>query len=203
MIEVKIDKKQINRVQNALSSMQSQTPNVLKKAINETAKQARKEMAEKAKQNYALKTSGFNSSMRIKNATVGKLQADIITKGEALEIGKFKASPFRYTTGKNRPAYIKAKVLSQSQMKALVKSGVKAFVARFRNGHVAVAQRVPGKVMESNPKKTFLKKLLSPSIPQMIGNETKVYGEVEPRIQTLLQENIQRELIRTMGGGKE
>lgn len=202
MIEIKVDKNQINKVQNTLHSMQMKSPEVLKKAINETAKQARKELSQKAQQTYALKTRGFNSSMKIKGATVSKLEANIITKGEALEIGKFKASPFKYTTGKNRPSYIKAKVLSSSNMKALIKSDVKAFVSKFRNGHVAIVQRVPGKVMESNPKKTFLKKLLSPSIPQMIGNEREVYGSVEPKIQTLLQENIQRELIRVMGGGK-
>lgn len=199
MIEIQVDQEQLNKVLNTLQSMQDEMPSVVKKAVNTTARQARRKLADKAKETYALKLSGFNQSMTIKNATVGRLEAGIVTKGETLELGKFRAPLKVYSgTNKNRPPFIKAKVLNESSLKALVTSETKAFVTRFKSGHVAIVQRVPGKKMESNEKKTFIKKLLSPSIPKMIGNEEKVYGVIEPEIRELIKENVQKELIKTL-----
>lgn len=198
MLTFEVDKEQIDTIEKALSEIQKDSKTILKKAINRTAKEARKQLAKTAKETYAVKISGFNKSMTIKSATVSKTEAIIKSKGEALEIGKFRASPFRYANGKDRPKEIKAKVLTASSMKALVKGDTKAFVARFKSGHVAVVERNPDKKMASNPKKSALKKLLSPSLPQMLGNEKKIYNKIEPQIKELLQKNIKQEVERTL-----
>lgn len=197
---IQIELSGIERIEEALNGMENKTPSVLKSALNATAKEARKELANKAKKTYAVKISGFNKTMKIKNATVGKMEAVIKARGEAMELGQFRASPFKVTNGADRPESMKGKVMTAHQMKALVKSDVKAFVVKFKSGHVAVVERVPGKKMKSNPKKEFLKKLLSPSIPQMVGNEKEVYGEIRPKIDQLLQENISRQIDRILGG---
>ena len=185
---------------SVMNGLQKESNAILKKAINDTAKQSRKSLASEAKQTYAVKVSGFNKSMTIKNATVSKLEATIKSKGEAMELGQYKAQPFRVATGASRPKQIKAKVLTQSSMKSLISGDIKAFVAKFKSGKVAVVERDESRRMKSNPKKAFLKKLLSPSIPQILGNEKKVYGKVEPEIENLLSENIRRELQKVMEG---
>lgn len=195
-----MEETQIDKIQKALGELKTKTPNVLKKAINDTAKQTRMKLGNKAKEKYAVKKSGFNKDMTIKNATVGRLEATIKTKGEAMEVGQFRASPFRVTNGKNRPKSIKAKVLTSSSMKELIKGDTKAFVTKFKSGHVAVVERVPSKQMKSNPKKEFLKKLLSPSTPQMIGSKKYVYGEIQPEIQSLLEKNIQKQIQKVLEG---
>lgn len=202
MIAIDINQKDLKRIEDALTGVEKTAPNVLKIALNATAKQTRSELSKKARKAYAVKVSGFNKSMNTKNATTGKLEAVIKTKGEAMELGQFRAAPFRVANGDDRPENIRGKVLTQSQMADLVKSDIKAFVVKFKSGHVAVVERVPGKKMKSNPHKEFLRKLLSPSIPQMIGNEKEVYGEVRTKIGQLLEENIRKQVDRVLGGGK-
>lgn len=201
MLTFEVDKEQIDTIEKALSGIKKDSKTILKKAINKTAKEVRKQLAKTAKETYAVKISGFSKSMTIKSATVSKTEAIIKSEGEGLEIGKFRASPFRYANGKDRPKEIKAKVLTASSMKALVKGNTKAFVARFRNEkstHLAIVERDSNKKMRSNPKKDALKKLLSPSIPQMLGNEKKVYNKIEPQMKELIQKNIKQELERTL-----
>ena len=69
----------------------------------------------------------------------------------------------------------------------------KAFVVRYQSGHITIGQRVPGK---RKPEKEFVKTLLSPSTPNMLGYEQGVYGVVEPQMYDLLQRNIQTQILR-------
>lgn len=201
MIVYEVDKAHYENIMKVLNGVQKDSKAILKKAINNTAKQARKSLASEAKETYAVKVSGFNKSMKLKSATVSNIEATIQSKGEALEIGKYKAQPFKVATGSNKPKQIKAKVLTESSMRALINGDTKAFVAKFRsNGHVAVVERDESRRMKSNPKKAFLKKLLSPSVPQMLGNEKNIFGKIEPEIDDLLTLNIKSELQRVMEG---
>ena len=70
----------------------------------------------------------------------------------------------------------------------------KAFVIRYKNGHVTVAQRVPGKRMKSDPSREAVKTLQSLSVPAMLGGEKGVYRELEPQINDMLQRNIQAQI---------
>ena len=70
---------------------------------------------------------------------------------------------------------------------------------KYRSGHVTVGQRVPGKQMKSKPDKEFVKTLLSPSTPNMLGYEKGVYGMVEPQMYDMLQKSIQEQIQRFLG----
>ena len=74
----------------------------------------------------------------------------------------------------------------------------KAFVVKYQSGHITIGQRVPGKRMKSKPEKEFVKTLLSPSTPNMLGYEQGVYGVVEPQMYDTLQRNIQEQILRYM-----
>lgn len=194
LISFEIDEATMEMINIGLGDLRSQSGKVLKKAVNATAKQARTELAKKAKEAYVVKQSRFTKAMTIKKATDAAPSAIIHVTGEQLELRDFKVSPAKYQAyGKDKapPEAYKAKVIKANTMKKLVHGENKAFLARFRNGRVALVQR--------RTKKRFpLKKLMSNSIPIMIGNENNVYGVLEPKIHDLLMENIHKEIDRVV-----
>ena len=201
MINIELDPNVLSAINAKLEVVGKEAPYLIQNTLNEVAKKARDMLAEKAQETYALKTNSFKKDMKIKRATKGNLEAVIKTKGGVLELRDFKASPSGYVPGRRKGSLgVKGKVLKSSSMKRLDLGGNKAFIIRFKSGHISVAQRVPGKRMKSNPQKEFVKKLLSPSIPKMIGNEKKVYGIVRPRIEEDIQNSINKHLKRILGG---
>jgi len=193
LIKIEVDKVMIQAIEKKLNTMGNKTPEVLKKALNETAKQGRKQLAIEAQKTYVIKSGRFNKAMTVKNATKGNLEAVIGSTGEVTELKDFKVSPSKFATGEKRPEIVKAKGLKNNSLKALQKGDLKAFVTRFASGHVAVVQR-RGKA------RLPLKKLLSPSIPKMLGNEEKVYGIVEPDLLKNLQKNLNKYIAKTLEG---
>lgn len=186
----------VKTIANQLGKYRDKAPTVLKKALNATAKNARTMLAKQAQKVYVIQRSRFNKAMSIKNATDKKLEALVKATGTSLELIDFEIDPKEPSTGAARPDITTGKVLKSSGMKRLEVGGIKAFIAQFRNGHISIVQR---RGAERFP----VRKLLSPSIPKMIGNEKAVYGEVEPEIAALLDKNICKFIDRTITkGGK-
>ena len=189
---IEIDtKKQIARIEKALGDLSSKAPIVLTKAINATAKDAQIILAKKAQETYAVKSGRFNKAMKIKNASTRRLTATITATGSPMELKDFKVSPASAPTAGNRPDITKGKVFSSSSLKRLQKGNLKAFVSRFKSGHVAVVQR-------TGTERLPVKKLLSPSIPQMLGNKKKVFNIIKPKIESNLQKNIGIQIEKMM-----
>lgn len=185
------DNGMVQTIANQLGEYADKAPTVLKQALNATAKDVRSMLAEQAKEIYIVQKSKFNKAMKIKNASARKLEALIVTAGAPLELIDFKTNPKKPSAGSARPDVMTGKVLVQSSMKRLEMGNLKAFVAKFKSGHVSIVQR-------KGPERLPVKKLLSPSIPKMIGNEKQVYGEVEPKIAELLDANIRKYITRTL-----
>lgn len=188
------DNGMINTIAKQLGEYSSKAPTVLKQALNATAKDARTLLAEQAKDIYVVQKSKFNKAMTIKNASTAKMEALITATGKPLELIDFKASPKKPSTGTQRPDITTGKVLTSSSMKRLEVGGIKAFVAQFSSGHVSIVQR-------RGAERLPVKKLLSPSIPKMIGNETEVYGKVKPEIASMLEANIRKYIAKTIEKG--
>lgn len=181
------------KIARILGNMRDQARPVLKKALNATAKDARKLLAKKAQETYAVKISGFNKGTKIKNATNANLAATINVTGRANELISFRVNPATYRAGAARPDIIKGKVLKASSLKQLKKGNVKAFIVKYASGHVTVAQRLDS---ERLPIKT----LYSPSNPSMIGS-AKVYGVLRPQIGEMLQDEICKQISKTLSKG--
>lgn len=189
LITFEYDQQLLKTIEDALGDLQGESRKVLKNAVNKTAKQAKEKLAEKAEETYVVKKTRFTKAMATKNATVSKPEATIEITGAQLELKDFKVSPATYNPS-NRPSMTKAKVLLSSSMKPL-QAGSKAFLAKFANGHVSVVQR--------RTRRRFpLKKLLSNSIPTMIGSQERVYGIVEPDIYNDLMANIHAEIGKVL-----
>ncbi|BBF42001.1 hypothetical protein lbkm_0683 [Lachnospiraceae bacterium KM106-2] len=197
MIVVKIDQSELSKIEKDLGNFSKKSKYVLKKAINQTAKETRKDLLNAARTKYAVKVGRFNSAAKIKNASIGSLIATIYATGSPLEIKDFRVSPGSY--GK-KVKVAKGKVYRVGSLVPLQKGTLKAFVAKFKSGHVSVVERVPGKKMKSNQTKDALKKLFSPSVPTMLGNEKMLVGVVEPTIQEQLDKNISLIILEVLGG---
>lgn len=185
------DKGMVETIARQLGEYHDKAPTVLKQALNATAKDARSMLANQAKDIYVVQKSKFNKAMTIKNASARKLEALIVTAGAPLELIDFKTNPKKPPTDAERPDVTTGKVLVKSSLKRLEMGDLKAFVARFKSGHVSIVQR-------RGPERLPLRKLLSPSIPKMIGNEQQVYGEVQPKIAELLDANIRKYIKKTV-----
>lgn len=185
MISFEVEKDAIAKISKNLSEVYMKSPQALKNAVNQTARQARKLLADKAKDAYTVKTGRFNKAMTIKNATTRNPTAIIIAKGSPMELKDFRVSPNK--PGYNPKGTTRAKVYSSSVLKALEIRGIKAFVVQFRSGHVSVAQRV-------GQDRLPIKTLYSTSVPKMIGNEKEVYGVIEPKIQEILDKCVQAQV---------
>ena len=175
-ISVKIDDE---KVKKKLGELKDKSPKVAAKALNRTAKDARKKLADKAREAYTVKTGKFNSSMKIKSATAGNLEAIIRSAGSPLTL-----TSFSHRARKGAAAAAQ----KGGGFKALDKSGIKAW--KGMNGLIwqrKGADRLPIKALRSN------------SIPVMIGSEKHVYGIIKPDIQSTLNKNIEAEIKKLTG----
>lgn len=186
------DEAMLHVIEMALGNLKSESRKVLKNAVNATAKQAQADLAAKAKETYDVKKTRFTKAMDLRKATVSRQEATIKVTGEQLELHDFKSSPSTYKAGRTQADAVKAKVLLSSAMKPLVKGDLKAFLVKFQSGHVTIAQR-------KGESRFPTKKLLSNSIPKMVGNQDKVYGVVEPHIYSNLMDNIMKEISKVVG----
>ena len=204
MITYQVDMDDLLKIESALNMTKDKSKLVLRGALNETAKEVRNLLADEAAKTYVMKRSKFLKHMAIDKAKVSNLEAIIHSSGRVNELYDFKVSPYKFQPH-NKPAYHKGQVMKQNGMgKLILKPGTardqyKAFVVRYQSGHITIGQRVPGKRMKSKPEKEFVKTLLSPSIPGMLGNEEKVYGVVAPKIEDILAEHIRQQIEKFLG----
>lgn len=211
-IDIKCDTS-LYYIEKKLKNLKSQAPSVLAKALNQTAKNARKELQTKAKEEYTVKAGKFNKAMKINNAKKSRLTAVITSEGKPLQLSKFK-------TRFNKGDAAEAKGLKKHKLKPFVLGGadnegkdLKGFIAKFSSGHIALVQRVPGKYMKGKEPGTIgegkrkrvrkkgvqaIKEFYSVSIPKMIGSEENVYGVVEPNIESNLKKNIDLQIAKLL-----
>lgn len=188
-LQFELDDGMLKAVQDALGTLKGDTGKVLKNAVNATARKAKKQLADKAKETYAVQQSRFTKAMKQRNATAANPTATIEVTGKQLELKDFEVSPDAYNP-QSPPDIVRARVALSSQLKGL-KAGTKAFLVKFKSGHVSVAQR---RTKSRYP----IKKLLSNSVPKMVGSQERVYGIIEPQIYDTLIENIQKEIQKAV-----
>lgn len=181
MITYEVDKADLKYVQKKLKGIETKAPRVFKNAVNHTARQARKKMAAGAQGAYTVKSGGFNSRMKIQNATNGNLYAVIRSQGKTLTLKRF------HTT------------VPKSGGKAdIVKSGLKQIVGP-RNIR---AFKRKGLIMQrrTNEKDSSLKVLRSNSVPKMLEKvykgERGLEGALAPVVEKTLHDEIAQEVAK-------
>lgn len=189
LAEFEFDHELYQRLKSDLGLLDDKAPDALAKAVNETAKRAREDLAAQAQQTYVVRSVRFKKAIRIINAKRTRPTATLVVTGRPLLLSDFKYQ-------KNKPGHggkgAKAKVLKSSSMKELGEPGRKAFVARMESGMTAIAQRIGSRRLP-------LHIYYGPSIPQMIGSQNRVYGVVEEQIQEHLHAEIEKQVDRILG----
>lgn len=199
----------MTRLENQLQKTPEQIPHVLRKTINDTAKSTRREVTAQAREAYTVKTGNFNKAMMIENATQRYPQATIHTEGNPLALYGFKR---RSNSGKTGA---KAQVIKQGSLKSLTLEGgsdkgkdLKAFIQKVKNkngsSHVGIFRRMTSSERQKSGSKeeNAIKQFYSLSVPQMLGNEQKVYSEVQPFIVEELRKNLEKHIAKVMEGMK-
>lgn len=205
MVHFLVNMQDLTRIEAALGMMKDKTRYVLRAAINATAKQTIMLLSDEANKEYYISKAKVKKTLSVKNATVRNLTAIVTSQDPVNELYDFRVIPRTYVRGGGVPGGYKGNVRRDKDAAQLeLRPGAagdqyKAFVVKYRSGHVTVGQRVPGKQMKSKPDKEFVKTLLSPSTPNMLGYEKGVYGMVEPQMYDMLQKSIQEQIQRFLG----
>lgn len=182
-------------------------PSILKNAINATARKVRKQITKDASGQYAIKDKSLlkkedQGAPKVYTASAADLTATIRSKGPMQDIMAFMTRPNTETGA------AAAKVLNSGTMKPLEAGKLKAFVATFASGHTAIVQRhPPGKYSSGRETRasrygdyadmTKVKKLLSPAVPHMLGNE-EVMAQAERLTYDTLQAEIQKRIDKVL-----
>ncbi len=190
----------LKEIESAIGMARDKSRQVLKAAINNAAKQTEAGMVEGTKEKYHFKGKGaIRKANKVIKAKTSSLAATVEAKGGTSNLLDLHVLPRKYYPGgRGAPRYVRANVLrgKAPQKMALyshsAKDQYKAFVVRFKSGHLALAERDPKK--KSNPRKEAIRALYSLSVPKA---EEAVYTEgLEENIYDLLQENIQEQIRR-------
>lgn len=211
-IKFNLKEEDINAVVAALRNVTGKSEEqVFKKAVNDTAKFAQRELSSKAQKVYA--TSGIYARSVIKKASVGDLGAEIDfgNQQRVPSILKFRASPkatptrFLKSGVKRRRIGGTYRMLGR-QKKYTVKSSQwraggmttyrSAFIATMGSGRTGMFVRSGQKTATGKEK---LRQILGSTDRAMVRNE-KVYPEVEPKIGEKLREQVQVALAKALGG---
>lgn len=187
MLTFKLDEITVRDIELRLGALRAKAPTALKNAINATAKDARTDLWAKANATYTIKKGGFNKDMKLIPANVGTLEATLLTRGAPIEMIKFRVTDRKATP---RVEILRGQVKSMGD-----RSFVNNVAKKGTHTHVAVAKYIGGKDSRLKIQKKF-----SVSSPIMIGNERKVYGIVEPNIIKNLQENVDKQVNKILGG---
>lgn len=210
---IHVEMEGLHKIESDLGMLRDKSNVVLKAAINETAKQVSGEMVDGAHKKYIYKRkkADIKSANTIKKATVGRMNAKISAVGPSNELLDFRVSPSTYFPGsRGAPSWIKARALRSEPLKRIALrpnatgDKYKAFVVKYKSGHYALAQRVPGKRMQSKPWKEAVKSLMSLSVPKMeaVAYDENLEGEVEDILSGEIERQIQR-FMRYKGGKKK
>lgn len=204
MIYFQVEMEDLTRLEADLEMTKDKSTMVLRSAINSVAKQTKELLIDEAYKEYYITKANLRKTMDIEKATTRHMEAIVRSVGGVNELYDFRVKPRAYRPN-NRPlAGHTGNVRKSRSPKSLyLKPGAagdkyKAFVVKYKSGHITVAQRVPGTHMKEQPWKEGIKSLLSSSVPNMLGYDEGVFGVVEPQIYDMMAKSIQEQIQKYM-----
>ena len=202
MIRIDVEA-ELQKIIQQLNSLPDQiaSPNLLKNALNATARKVRKQLVKGAAGVYALKDPKIlkdesQGAPKVLTASAANMTAAVRSRGPMQEMMAFMTKP------NSKTGAAAAQILTSGSLKPLEVDGLKAFVTRFASGHAAIVQRHPpdtysdGRTARAGKygagaDMTKIKKLLSPAVPHMLGNEA-----VRTQAEALAYETLQAEIAK-------
>ena len=180
MIGVKVEATGINEVINTLGKYESELPGCISRAINRSLEMVKTEQI----RNFAQK-SKLLSSVNIFKTSKSNLTGSIISSGRVIGLDHFKLNPKTRTKGKIVQAAVK---------KGGYKSLPNAFIA-YKSGHLGAFERTGKFITKNGRKRETIKRLMSVSAPQMLGNLSileYLQGYADEKFRARLEHEINR-----------
>lgn len=171
----------LKKVQLALRNQPEKINLVLSRAINRAATNAKSNMSKKVREEYVVKASDVKKTINISKATSSNPSATVKSTGNRLDLVDFKLTPKNLFKGQNNYSV------------QVHKSGGLKKVPGF-----AAASNKWGLFMRAGAKQYPIKRLMGPSVPQMIGHES-VITWIEQEASSMLNQRVQHELEQVLG----
>lgn len=183
MIEIKIDTKELERVEKMLSTIPKGIEKATSSAINRTLQSTRASATRKVRERYDIKAKDVRGTISLKRAGTFNPNGAMISRGTPIPLMQFKVNP-----GKPNPSRRKPVFASVKRSGGTIKS---AFVTSFDSGHTGVFERV-------GRSRLPLRELYGPSTPQMIGEET-IIQELGEEAKEIMLTRLSHEAQRLLG----
>lgn len=206
MIDVDISEETADRLHAVLEGMGLAEEKVLKPALARGLSAGKTAAGKAVRQTYHISAGDFNSRGYMKYNSVSQggdgIVGSIEYSGGVIPLIRFKVSP-------NTPKRKKTPSAAVLKASSLVKFGREnnVFVQQMKSGHIGIFERKSGEYSASrgsgqNKHTEKLKELLSPAVPQMVGND-EVMQTVEERVNEVINQRIDHEIERLLnkGGG--
>lgn len=203
---IEVSEQTINRIHAILAGVENADKKVLKPALTRGLMAGKTAAGKAVRQTYHISAGDFNSRGYMKYNSVSQggdgIVGSIEYSGGVIPLIRFKVSP-------DTPKRKKTPSAAVLKASSLVKFGRKnnVFVQQMESGHIGIFERKSGEYSASrgsgqNKHTEKLKELLSPAVPQMVGND-EVMQTVEERVNEVINQRIDHEIERLLnkGGG--
>ena len=203
---IEVSEQTINRIHAILAGVENADKKVLKPALTRGVMAGKTAAGKAVRQTYHISAGDFNSRGYMKYNSVSQggdgIVGSIEYSGGVIPLIRFKVSP-------NTPKRKKTPSAAVLKASSLVKFGREnnVFVQQMKSGHIGIFERNQGDYSASrgssqNKHTEKLKELLSPAVPQMVGND-EVMQTVEERVNEVINQRIDHEIERLLnkGGG--
>lgn len=192
---IEVSEQTIDRIHTILAGVEKADEKVLKPALARGLMAGKTAAGKMVRKTYHISAGDFNSRGYMRYNSVTKNGDGIIGSieysGGVIPLIKFKVSP---GTPKKKTTPGAAVLKASSLVKFNRQKNV--FVAQMKSGHIGIMERQKGTVSPATGKEK-LKELLSPAVPQMVGNE-KVMQNVEERVNEVINQRIEHEIERLL-----
>lgn len=198
---IEVSEETIDRIHTILAGVENADKKVLKPALTRGLIAGKTAAGKAVRQTYHISTGDFNSRGYMKYNSVSQSSDGIVGSieysGGVIPLIKFKVSP---NTPKKKTTPSAAVLKASSLTKFARQNNV--FVQQMKSGHIGIFERKEGEYSASrgsgqNKHTEKLKELLSPAVPQMVGNDT-VMQTVEDRVNEVINQRIDHEIDRLL-----
>ena len=196
MIIKQIEVTGVKDIESRLGELKSKSPQVVSRAINRAAINARKNIAKETTDRYYIKSEDVKETMSTVKSSKSRLQAAVISKGPQIALSKFKinpGTPVRYRGKSRSPKVYKAGVEKAGGLKPL-NGDPKAFVA------IISSNEYKGVFVRTSKHNYPIEQLYGPAVPQMVKNE-KIMKVVSDGVNRTLQKRIDAEINNLLRKG--
>jgi len=165
------------------------------RALNRTVQGVRAETVRQVRQRYFVQARRVRETMKISKASPGRLEAILVSRGGNLPLSRFRVNPKAPVRQRGVRVSARRRIRVANLKTTSPVRLDRAFVARWRTGHVGVYQWGKGK-----SKDRVLKEKYGPSVPGMAGSEN-VSGFILGKAQDRMGRELSHEIGRLLEEG--